>query len=199
VLRLCVWSRNIKNGCCIYIYIYDISRLRVKDITLTKPVVRLLPQHSVGGNLKITKPCSLVSSSTRFELDGPGIDSLWERDFAHPSKLTLGLTRSPELWVSCLFPRGKEAGAWRWWPPKSSTEVKESVELYSNSPSGLSKAYFTASSSFYHLLLHHSQSSRSSAWMKKGYIPLYHCANPLGKRFFHLKAENLRHIGGKNS
>jgi len=29
VLRRCVWSRNIKNGCSIYIYIYDISRLRV--------------------------------------------------------------------------------------------------------------------------------------------------------------------------
>jgi len=28
VLRRCVWSRNIKNGCSIYIY--DISRLRVK-------------------------------------------------------------------------------------------------------------------------------------------------------------------------
>ena len=34
MLRRCVWSRNIKNGCSIYIYIYiyiyDISRLRVK-------------------------------------------------------------------------------------------------------------------------------------------------------------------------
>ena len=29
MLRRCVWSRNIKNGCFIYIYIYDISRLRV--------------------------------------------------------------------------------------------------------------------------------------------------------------------------
>ena len=34
MLRRCVWSRNINNGCSIYIYIYiyiyDISRLRVK-------------------------------------------------------------------------------------------------------------------------------------------------------------------------
>ena len=29
MLRRCVWSRNIKNGCSIYIY--DISRLRVKE------------------------------------------------------------------------------------------------------------------------------------------------------------------------
>jgi len=30
VLRRCVWSRNIKNGCSIYIY--NISRLRVKQL-----------------------------------------------------------------------------------------------------------------------------------------------------------------------
>ena len=33
MLSRCVWSRNIKNGCSIYIYIYDISRLRVKWCT----------------------------------------------------------------------------------------------------------------------------------------------------------------------
>jgi len=32
VLRRCVWSRNIENGCSIYIYIYNISRLRVNDM-----------------------------------------------------------------------------------------------------------------------------------------------------------------------
>jgi len=33
VLRRCVWSRNIKNGCSIYIYIYiyDISSLKVNN------------------------------------------------------------------------------------------------------------------------------------------------------------------------
>jgi len=36
VARRCVSSRNIKNGCFIYIYIYiyDISSLRVNDLTL---------------------------------------------------------------------------------------------------------------------------------------------------------------------
>ena len=34
MLRRCVWSRNIKNGCFIYIYICDISRLKVNDLTL---------------------------------------------------------------------------------------------------------------------------------------------------------------------
>ena len=39
MLRRCVWSRNIKNGCSIYIY--DISRLRVKNVlsyTSTPPI-----------------------------------------------------------------------------------------------------------------------------------------------------------------
>jgi len=40
VLRRCVWSRNIKNGCSIYIYIYiyiyDISRLRVNLLNMWK-------------------------------------------------------------------------------------------------------------------------------------------------------------------
>jgi hypothetical protein len=36
VVRRCVWSRNIKNMCpiYIYIYIYDISSRRVNDLTL---------------------------------------------------------------------------------------------------------------------------------------------------------------------
>ena len=34
MLRRCVWSRNIKNGCSIYIYIYDISSLKVNDLIL---------------------------------------------------------------------------------------------------------------------------------------------------------------------
>ena len=34
MLRRCVWSRNIKNGCSIYIYIYDISHLRVNFLLL---------------------------------------------------------------------------------------------------------------------------------------------------------------------
>jgi len=34
VVRRCVWSRNIKNRCSIYIYVYDINSLRVNDLTL---------------------------------------------------------------------------------------------------------------------------------------------------------------------
>ena len=42
--RRCVWSRNIKNGCSIYIYIYiyiyDISSLRVKAEDVTFALLR---------------------------------------------------------------------------------------------------------------------------------------------------------------
>jgi hypothetical protein len=48
-------------------------------------------------------------------LDGPGIESWWERDFPHPSTPGLGPTQSPLRWVPGLA-RGKAAGAWRW-PP----------------------------------------------------------------------------------
>ena len=34
VLRRCVWSRNIKNECSIYIYMYGIIRLKFNDLTL---------------------------------------------------------------------------------------------------------------------------------------------------------------------
>jgi hypothetical protein len=33
--------------------------------------------------------------ATRYELDGPGIKSRWERDFQHPSRLALGSTQPP--------------------------------------------------------------------------------------------------------
>ena len=46
MLRRCVWSRNIKNGCSIYIY--DISRLRVKRPSYFASWGRIYVTHHTG-------------------------------------------------------------------------------------------------------------------------------------------------------
>ena len=84
---------------------------------------------------------SLVGTATRYGLDAPGIECRWGRDFPHPSRPALGPTQLPIQWILGLFPGGKAAGAWRWPPTSSSVEVKERLELYLCSPSGVFVAY----------------------------------------------------------
>ena len=81
---------------------------------------------------------SSVDIATRYGLDGPRIEFRWRRDFsvfvqtdpgAHTASYTMG-TRS--------FPEAKETGRGVDHPPPSSAEVKERVEVYIYSPSGLS-------------------------------------------------------------
>jgi hypothetical protein len=58
----------------------------------------------------------------RSQYSDPGIESLWRRDFQHPSRQAPGPTQPPVQRVPNLFPKGKAA------------EFKERVELYNSTP-----------------------------------------------------------------
>jgi hypothetical protein len=86
--------------------------------------------------LKIGRDSS-VGIATRYGLDGSGIESRWGQDFPHTSRPALGPTQLTIQWVPDL-PGVKRPGRGADHPPPSSTEVKERVQLYFYSLSGLS-------------------------------------------------------------
>jgi hypothetical protein len=52
---------------------------------------------------------SSVGIATGYWVDGPGIESRWERDFLHLSRPALGPTQPPVQWVLQLY-WGVESG-----------------------------------------------------------------------------------------
>jgi hypothetical protein len=85
--------------------------------------------NTVGRNIS-------VGIATRNGLYGLPIESLWRRDFPHPSRTPLGSTQPPVQRVSNFFPPGvKRPGRGVDHPPQSSARVKEGVELHLSSPS----------------------------------------------------------------
>ena len=77
---------------------------------------------------------SLGDIATGYRLDNLGIKSWWGRDFPQFSRLWP--TQPHIQWVPGLFPGGKVAGHGISYPPSSSAEVKERVEMYLYCPSG---------------------------------------------------------------
>jgi len=78
----------------------------------------------------------VVGTATRYSLDGLTIQSWWEQHILHLSRPALGPTHPPIEQVLGLSARGKVAMQWHSPPTPSIAELKESVELYHNSPSG---------------------------------------------------------------
>jgi hypothetical protein len=87
-------------------------------------------------NTNILDRDNSVGIATRYELDGPGIESRWVRHFPQPSRPALGRIQPPVQCVPVHSSGLKRQGRGVDHPTPSSAEVKERVELYLYSPSG---------------------------------------------------------------
>ena len=106
VVRRCVWSRNQVNE----------EAMAHWGMSHQKQTNKL---YSIVGR------DNSVGTATRYELDGPGIESQWGRDFPHPSRPALGLIQPPIKWVPVFFPEVKRPGHVIDHPPPSSAESKK--------------------------------------------------------------------------
>jgi hypothetical protein len=102
---------------------------RVNSVHIFNPIP-LIPSLTLNS----CGPGSLVGIATVYGLDGPGIESRWERDFPHLSRPALRPNQPPVQWVNGSFPGGKLRPGRDVDPSSpSSAEVKNRIELYLDS------------------------------------------------------------------
>jgi hypothetical protein len=80
---------------------------------------------------------SSVDIATRYGLEGTGIEFRWGARFYVPAQTDPGAYPASNRMDTGSFPRVKWPGSGVNYPPPSSAEVSERVELYLYSPSGL--------------------------------------------------------------
>jgi len=118
VLRRCVWSRNIKNGCSIYIY--DISHLRVKE-SAELYLYSLLCPFIVGHRVTITfftsfnygiSEVRVVTENSNFMFETPckwcfySMDLIWVIPVLHK---WYEMCRSSVIWIWFIWSAWKSS------------------------------------------------------------------------------------------
>ena len=75
------------------------------------------------GHVTCILPDSSVDIATGYGLDGPGIESVWRRDFPHLSRPALGPTQPSVQWITGLSRGRGNRGVGLTSPPPSSAEI----------------------------------------------------------------------------
>jgi len=82
---------------------------------------------------KLIGPGSVGDTATGYELDGPGIESRWRRDYPHLSRPALGPTHPPIKWVPGLS-WGLQSGWGVALTPHPSSGVVKKEYSYTSTP-----------------------------------------------------------------
>ena len=95
--KLCNWTRLIGNG----LYNFFVEDKAIADHAARENV--FFPIKSiVTWDYLFCGPGSVVGTAKAYELDGPGIESRWRRDFPHLSRPALGSAQPQVQWVPDL-------------------------------------------------------------------------------------------------